>query len=219
MSGKTVKFKRKPKKDDDDDDEPIKFKAKPKRKPKKVDDDDKPIKLKPKKKADNLKKAVGISRTEANKMDFLDLMKQLPSDIKKNIGGQVKANPSLVKRADAIFEQYHKGVVLGQTHRKKAWKDGMSWDKAGNVKDANKRIEHRFRDDIEKSANRIDVKTGKKVGLAAVKKHITMVVQKTLKRYKDFRFEKPGNHDELFAIYRMLDYKYLSPQQKNYRKP
>ena len=41
---------------------------------------------------DNLQKAIGINRKGANKLDFFDLMKKLPSDIKKNIGGQVKAS-------------------------------------------------------------------------------------------------------------------------------
>jgi hypothetical protein len=41
-------------------------------------------------KEDNLKKAVGISREQANKMDFFALMKNLPGDIKRTIGGEVK---------------------------------------------------------------------------------------------------------------------------------
>ena len=53
-----------------------------------------PPKAKSPPKADNLKKAVGVSREEANKMDFFALMKNLPSDIKKNIGGQVKGSLS-----------------------------------------------------------------------------------------------------------------------------
>jgi len=46
---------------------------------------------KTKPKQDNLHKAVGISRENANKMDFFHLMKNLPQDIKRNVGGQVKA--------------------------------------------------------------------------------------------------------------------------------
>jgi len=44
-------------------------------------------------KQDNLQKAIGISRGNANKMDFFDLMKHLPQDVKRNIGGQVKDAP------------------------------------------------------------------------------------------------------------------------------
>ena len=41
---------------------------------------------------DNMKKAVGLSKYEANKTDFFDLMKMLPGDIKHNIGKQVTAD-------------------------------------------------------------------------------------------------------------------------------
>lgn len=41
---------------------------------------------------DNLQKAIGINRKGAKKMDFFDLMKKLPKDIKRNIGGMVKAD-------------------------------------------------------------------------------------------------------------------------------
>ena len=52
-----------------------------------------PKKSPPKKsppKADNLKTAIGVSREEANKMNFFDLMKLLPQDAKRTIGGEVK---------------------------------------------------------------------------------------------------------------------------------
>jgi hypothetical protein len=59
------------------------------------------------KKEDNLKKAVGISREEAKKMDFFDLMKKLPQDAKRNIGGQVKAGAGLRnKSASELAEIY-----------------------------------------------------------------------------------------------------------------
>lgn len=63
---------------------------------------------------DNLKKAIGVSRKEANKMDFFDLMKLLPQDIKRNIGGQVKAGvneplASQLQRNLMISNAYYEG--------------------------------------------------------------------------------------------------------------
>ena len=48
-------------------------------------------------KPDNLKKAVGVSKYEANKLDFFELMKMLPGDIKHNIGKQVKGDKNMDK--------------------------------------------------------------------------------------------------------------------------
>ena len=91
MSGKTVKFKRKEKKDNKVE--------KAKKLAKELTEKDGRQRrvtaagiIEVKGKPDNLKKAVGISRKEANKMDFGDLMKHLPEDIRKNIGGHVKGD-------------------------------------------------------------------------------------------------------------------------------
>tara|TARA_R110001632_G_scaffold33948_1_gene86799 strand:- start:696 stop:1643 length:948 start_codon:yes stop_codon:yes gene_type:complete len=58
-------------------------------------------------KPDNLKKAVGVSKYEANKMDFFDLMKMLPGDVKHNIGKQVKGDKNMdkFKELDDIVDE------------------------------------------------------------------------------------------------------------------
>ena len=67
-------------------------------------------------KKDNLQKAVGIHAKEANKMDFFDLMGNLPQDIKRNIGKKVKGDiianrPKSYKQEQAAFGMSFKNFL------------------------------------------------------------------------------------------------------------
>tara|TARA_R110000823_G_scaffold134035_1_gene262785 strand:+ start:358 stop:1191 length:834 start_codon:yes stop_codon:yes gene_type:complete len=78
-------------------------------------------------KSDNLKKAVGVSAYEANKLDFFDLMKMLPGDIKHNIGKQVKGDKNIdkIKNENIDIDDLEKKMFGGDYTFKEFRKIGL----------------------------------------------------------------------------------------------